>query len=244
MVSPFTVWVGTVDIKVDVRIVAATNQNLEAAVKEGRLREDLFHRSANFSCGCLRCASGLRMLWPWREYFLRLKAPRKTFSSRLFPRFLLTHGRANIRELRNLVGTHRQMESSVLHNRFSSSPQAQRSTRRAAAFRSTASMAREQSRSMEEQMIIKALERTRTPGAPWRPSNSVFARTLSRQLKDYNINFAPGESSASLGFISSEHQKIPSRARVQIAVTIKHSQGQETQVQGVNLRLAAWVWMV
>ncbi|MDQ7075863.1 MAG: nitrogen regulation protein NR(I) [Gammaproteobacteria bacterium] len=31
-------------IKVDVRIVAATHQNLESLVKEGRFREDLFHR--------------------------------------------------------------------------------------------------------------------------------------------------------------------------------------------------------
>lgn len=37
------------DIKVDVRIVAATNENLEKAIEEGRFRQDLYHRINEFS---------------------------------------------------------------------------------------------------------------------------------------------------------------------------------------------------
>jgi hypothetical protein len=87
---------------------------------------------------------------------------------------------------------------------------------------------------MEEQMIIKALERTGGQRTMAAEQLGISRRTLSRKLKEYNINFAPGEKAASLSFISNEQQKFY-RARVEIQVKIRNSHGEQIEVLGVNL---------
>jgi len=229
--QPFYRLGGHRKIHVDVRIVAATNQNLEAMVKEGRFREDLFHRLGQFQLRVPPLRERPEDIVALAEHFLQLKAPRKNFSSQAVSA-LLSHGwPGNIRELRNLVAR-MAMESSGSEIDFSSLSAAL--TGEPAARRQTASMPVSNLDSMEEQMIIKALERTGGQRTLAAEQLGISRRTLSRKLKEYNINFAPGESTASLGFISNEQQKF-FRARVQTAVTIRNSHGEEVRVQGVNL---------
>jgi transcriptional regulator with GAF, ATPase, and Fis domain len=51
---------GTRGLKVDFRVICATNENLERAVKEGRFREDFYYRVNVFTIDVPPCAAGLR----------------------------------------------------------------------------------------------------------------------------------------------------------------------------------------
>jgi PAS domain S-box-containing protein len=229
--QPFYRLGGHRKIKVDVRIVAATNQDLEAAVKEGRFRQDLFHRLGQIQLRVPPLRERPEDIVALAEHFLRLKAPSKNFSTQAISALLSHPWPGNIRELRNLVAK-MAMETSGSEIDFSRLNAAL--TGEPAALRQTASMPVSNLDSMEEQMIIKALERTGGQRTLAAEQLGISRRTLSRKLKEYNINFAPGETTASMGFISNEQQKF-FRTRVQIPVTVKGPHGEEICVQGVNL---------
>ncbi len=94
---------GTRKVTVDVRIVAATNQDLEQMVETGSFRGDLYHRLGQI---CLRVPP-LRErhedIVPLAEHFLKQTNSRLTFSGEAL-RVLEGHRwPGNVRELRNVV---------------------------------------------------------------------------------------------------------------------------------------------
>jgi transcriptional regulator with PAS, ATPase and Fis domain len=229
--SPFYRLGGHRKITVDVRIVAATNQDLDAAVKAGRFREDLFHRLGQFQLRVPPLRERPEDIVALAEHFLSLKKPGSSFSADAISALLSHSWPGNVRELRNLVAraavesTHSEIQKSQITDAMSGNPVAQRQS---------ASMPVGNLDSMEEQMIIRALERSGGHRSQAADQLGISRRTLSRKLKEYNINVNPGEGSNSLGFISLEQQKF-FRARIQLAVALKNQQGQEVCVQGVNL---------
>jgi transcriptional regulator with PAS, ATPase and Fis domain len=229
--QPFYRLGGHRKIKVDVRIVAATNQDLESAVRDGRFRKDLFHRLGQLQLRVPPLRERPEDIVALAEHFLRLKAPGKNFSSEAISALLSHPWPGNIRELRNLVARV-AMESSGSEIDFAKVTAA--ISGEPTALRQTASLPASNLESMEEQMIIKALERTGGQRALAAEQLGISRRTLSRKLKEYNINFAQGSGTALLAPISNEQQKF-FRARVQIPVTVRNAKGEEICVQGVNL---------
>jgi DNA-binding NtrC family response regulator len=94
---------GVRKISVDVRIIAATNKDLEREIEEGRFREDLYHRLNQVSLRVPPLRERPEDILAIAEFFLRQydEACRLSADARAF---LLRHAwPGNVRELRNVI---------------------------------------------------------------------------------------------------------------------------------------------
>jgi transcriptional regulator with PAS, ATPase and Fis domain len=229
--SPFYRLGGHRKITVDVRIIAATNQDLDAAVTAGRFRQDLFHRLGQFQLRVPPLRDRPEDIVALAEHFLSLKNPGSAFAPDAVSALLSHSWPGNVRELRNLVARvaveskNPEIHKSQITDAMSGNPVAQRQA---------ASMPVGNLESMEEQMIIRALERSGGHRNQAAEQLGISRRTLSRKLKEYNINVNSADAANSLAFVSLQQQKF-FRARIQLAVALKNQQGEEVCVQGVNL---------
>jgi len=101
--------VGSEDaIEVDVRVVAATNKNLELEIKEGRFREDLYYRLNVIPCHVPslrdRVADIPALVQHFSELFAREGGFRlKSFSEAAIAKLVAHLWPGNVRELRNFI---------------------------------------------------------------------------------------------------------------------------------------------
>tara|TARA_B100000787_G_scaffold150198_1_gene122563 strand:+ start:5664 stop:6827 length:1164 start_codon:yes stop_codon:yes gene_type:complete len=96
------------DIKVDVRVVAATNKDLNKEISEGRFREDLYHRLAVIlinvpALNDRRDDISLLVDFFTTKISQEQGTPKKTFSSEAINLLKIYDWTGNIRELRNVV---------------------------------------------------------------------------------------------------------------------------------------------
>ncbi len=230
--SPYYRLGGHRKIEVDVRVIAATNQDLEAAVREGRFRKDLFHRLSQFRLRVPPLHERPEDIAVLARHFLKLKNPGRSFKEEAVRALQSYSWPGNIRELRNVV-TKLALNSPVAEIR-------------AAEVRSEMSQAAQDEPSqdmfvtsgdlgtMEEQMIVRALERSGGHRALAAEQLGISRRTLSRKLREYRINPPGRAKNTSLGAISGEQQKA-FRASVQFPVTLNEAQGEEVHLTAVNL---------
>jgi two-component system response regulator HydG len=98
----------TKEIDLDVRIIVATNENLQDAIQKGRFREDLFHRFNEFSLKLPALRERERDILIFAEAFLKttnaeLNKDVKGFSDEVIDCLLGYNWAGNIRELKNVI---------------------------------------------------------------------------------------------------------------------------------------------
>jgi two-component system response regulator HydG len=98
----------TKDIPIDVRIIAATNEDLTKSVKEGRFREDLYHRINEFKIQLSPLRERKEDILIFANYFLdkanqALHKNVKSFSPEVLTQITNYFWYGNLRELNNVV---------------------------------------------------------------------------------------------------------------------------------------------
>ncbi|KXK27881.1 MAG: sigma 54 response regulator [Candidatus Brocadia sinica] len=99
---------GTETVKVDLRIICATNKNLEDLVKSGKFREDLYYRISVFPIALTPLRERREDIIPLSKHFLKRfstkmgKAP-ISLSKEVERLFMMHKWEGNIRELQNVI---------------------------------------------------------------------------------------------------------------------------------------------
>jgi transcriptional regulator with PAS, ATPase and Fis domain len=172
---------GVKKVSVDVRIVAATNQELETAVAEGRFRSDLYHRLTQITLRVPPLRQRVQDIEPLAMHFLAQHDPSLRFSRGAVDVLVNHSWPGNIRELRNVV-----MRAAVLslddeivaadlplHQGADTGP-------------SSMTLASTSLEGMERKMIFDALHSTNGHQQKAAAKLGISRRTLSRKLKVYD----------------------------------------------------------
>ena len=188
---------GEVEVKVELRLVAATNRDLEREVREKRFREDLYYRLAVLTVRLppLRDRQGdaerlaLHFLG---ELSLRAGKPELRFSAGALDAIRCNRWTGNVRELRNAVeravtladGT--EIAGDGIAGVWSSSPKS--AVEEHPTQRPPNSIAE-----VEKQAIVNALRHTGGKKGEAARILGIAHPTLNRKLKEYGLNETFGD---------------------------------------------------
>jgi len=188
--APYYKLGGTKKTAVNVRIITATNQDLEEAIGLGRFRADLYHRLCEVKVHVPPLRERSEDILPLAEFFLAQHGCSLRFSPEASAALLAHSWSGNVRELRNVViraaifASDECIELKDLPDGFASG-----SFRVAAPEGATLE-------EVERRMIFQALDRTGGQQGKAAESLGISRRTLSRKLKIYSAKENSGALAA------------------------------------------------
>lgn len=168
-------------VSVDVRIVAATNQNLEAAVAEGRFRGDLFYRLNEVNLHVPPLRERVAEIEPLARFFLERHDPRMRLTAKAVAVLESHTWPGNVRELKNAViqAAVLARDSQLRAEDFRLQPEYP------AATNGVGSAACRSLEAMERRLILETLNSTGGHQQKAAAALGISRRTLSRKLKQY-----------------------------------------------------------
>ena len=240
---------GNKKVQVDVRIVAATNQNLEVAVKTGRFRSDLFHRLSQIQLKIPPLRERPTDIDALAEFFLLQQRQDAHFSSATLQLLRAYAWPGNVRELRNVIGQVAMLAdgpeispddlppeiTSGAPPAFEPAPEpVMHSVPIVAAPATPPPPQVADLDEMERQAILRALARTGGHQGMAADQLGISRRTLSRKLKQYNLQASEAGTSSPLGVLSPAQQQYY-RAAIQLPVQVKTERGADLECRTVNI---------
>lgn len=220
---------GSRKVNVSVRVIAATNRNLEAEVHAGKFRRDLFHRLAQFQLQVPPLRERRDEIAALAEHFLSQHAPAVKFSSDALEALLGYDWPGNVRELKNVVFKAAMHVKTDVHEiRPSDLPPTVCGFAEPSATANFAGNLEE----MEKQMIFQALART---GNQVKAAQElgISCRTLRRKLLKYKKEDQGIGSRGALGIIDARQQRY-FRVSAEIPVHIEFD-GRRVEALTVNI---------
>lgn len=99
---------GDVEIPIDIRVIAATNEQLDTAIEEKKFREDLYHRVSEFSLSVPDLKDRGEDILMFSKFFLNdsnreLQKQISGFSNEVNEAFLSYNWPGNLREMKNVI---------------------------------------------------------------------------------------------------------------------------------------------
>jgi DNA-binding NtrC family response regulator len=236
---------GNKKIQVNVRLIAATNRDLEQEVAAGRFRRDLFHRLGQIQLRVPPLRERIEDIEALANFFLSKQNMTAQFSPEAMKMLKAYAWPGNVRELRNVVvnaAVMSDLDTTVI------TPELLQPDVRSGSLRPTASSSAPMASAtgdvhtgdldeMERRMIMQALGRHGGDQAKAADQLGISRRTLSRKLKTYALegDEVDAETERPLGKLSLE-QKNCFRAVLEVAALIDIG-GQRFEVNALNVSM-------
>ena len=190
--------------KVDVRVIAATNRDLETAYKEGRFRKDLYFRLNVVTLHLPPLRERKSDIPPLLHYFLDKFAPGRIFSiSAAATKCMMQYEwPGNVRELENCIeravalGSRDAIDLNDLPPAIRAQPGSMLDDHQISAPAATSSLVDTDLEELERATIQRVFEQVNGDKALARKMLGISRATLYRKLKRYNIAVARDASAA------------------------------------------------